>query len=401
MSKMRANRKLFLLLIPIGLLFILGCQREPTNVIQEIVATKGVEGIGDWSCQGDLWLDENNNLLADCSKIKGLILPSMFCDEDVTIKTDGFIDVYGGYCKECNIGDCPLGYNCGSFDSELPYLCIKFEDGNGEEEVTCVDFDDIEPISSPSLDSYFDDSYTKETNGGTSRNNDYCVDDFTVVEYFCPSLNDFSDLKIKDCRDFGSDYICDFGKCSEEVTPPEDICSEEIFYNPPNSYTQKGSVSTLEFTKTDTCISGTELKDYHCSNGDGKQGNIVSDEFDCSTIISAVNNLPLICRDGKCTKSIECTIDPECPEPACVGMTAKCVSGVCKTEGECVDCTKDSDCDDNNEKTEDKCVENKCQNIEKPFDFTLFLWFGIPIAILLIISIIFYFQFNKSKRRKR
>lgn len=155
---------------------------------------------------------------------------------------------------------------------------------------TCKDMDGVDYKTA----SYVLVTYSA---GGSSKSYDYCADDDTLAEYICSGSEE--DLKIKNCKDFGSDYICDFGKCDTEETPPPDICTEEIFYNPPDSYLQKGTVATKDESKTDYCPSYTHLIDYHCSNGDGKQGKIVENVFDCG-VIQGVNEVPMKCNDGRC-----------------------------------------------------------------------------------------------------
>jgi len=298
---------------------------------------------------------------------------------------------YGALCIECRnkIGEvqCPSGYYCGSFDEELPYMCIPT---GGAITVTCIDFDDNEDIINPTIDSYLEDSYTSEiySEGGSSKSNDYCVDDNTLAEYYCSSSNDYSDLKIKNCKDFGSNYVCDYGKCTETITPPSDLCTEEILYNPPQSYLQKGSVANIGEIKTDVCLDGEILKDFRCSNGNNKVGDIVSTSFDCSTILGK-NGLNMICNDGICIENSECINDADCITETCLGLTNKCIDSVCTTEGSCLACVTDKNCDDGNDDTTDKCVNNICSNVVKNNNLLIFLYFAVPILIVFFIVLLY------------
>jgi len=157
------------------------------------------------------------------------------------------------------------------------------------------------------------------------------------------------------------------------------------------NYTVKGTASSGPSTglpATDFCIDSKTLNEYYCDGFD-----VASEEYDCEfgcsdgrcvekscTDDDATENYPdgknyfvkgntIICIDEECTEPFNdfCKNDTALYEYYCnssldvANETYICEEG-CE-DGACLKiCTNDADCDDENDCTEDECVDGFCQN---------------------------------------
>lgn len=110
---------------------------------------------------------------------------------------------------------------------------------------------------------------TSTDNGFSSSNEDYCVNDRTLKEYYCSGV-EMKDLNVE-CRDI---EVCYNGECTLAQCRDSDGGK---------AYTVVGTVTQGAVSNTDTCVSSMQLREYFCTDG-----MIASTTYACS------------CSSGRC-----------------------------------------------------------------------------------------------------
>lgn len=243
-------------------------------------------------------------------------------------------------------------------------------------------------------DAYHLDGLNPEKKGITTSiygysDEDVCHNNSVLIEFYCPlNLSGASESDKIECK-------CKDGVC--ETTPTFRYqCTDEDGKDITKS--GKLTIRGANLTQVDKCV-GDSVWEYYCNNPLTNYKKASSNNFSSIYGYQKIDcDSSQTCAGGACLKRNDCTNISDCEFPPCLGVIASCKNSKCKYKGDCKDCITPEDCNDQNEKTTDECINNKCRNTIPEEPFPLWIIIGIPLALTLT-GFIIYFIIPKKRRR--
>lgn len=255
----------------------------------------------------------------------------------------------------------------------------------------CADSDD-------GNDPYHGGFVQGDVNGVDFEYPDACIDNTHLKEYLCCDSAVYCS-RIIDCDDGCITSGDGLAKCAS--TPPTTGCTEPIA-----NYGKFKCEEGIIFVCNDQASDETKWMLNPSANSCPINEN--TDTYDCKSEGAVFTDLSEACeKDIQCTADSQCNDNNLCTTDSCVPPNCKFTEKICPTgqrceAGICVDlppCNIDDDCNDKNPDTVDKCIDHNCQNTPLNPDWIVYSIVGG--ALLIGGGAVFYYAKKGKKRMGR